>query len=120
VCHWLPIAARWSASLRTSAICGWPSTAARDLVAAALATHGVVFFRDQDLTPEQHVAFAAPTWGLTGTTVGPAPNGAAARRVSAWARRDMGKVSAVGGIANPLRAETYFDPSLFLDVAAKA
>ncbi|RVU21069.1 ABC transporter substrate-binding protein [Methylobacterium oryzihabitans] len=27
---------------------------------------------------------------------------------------------AVGGIANPLRAESYFDPSLFLDVAAKA
>ncbi|RVU21068.1 TauD/TfdA dioxygenase family protein [Methylobacterium oryzihabitans] len=32
--------------------------AARDLVAEALATRGVVFFRDQDLTPEQHVAFA--------------------------------------------------------------
>jgi taurine dioxygenase len=29
-----------------------------DVIRAALAEHGVVFFRDQPLTPEQHVAFA--------------------------------------------------------------
>jgi len=29
-----------------------------DEVQAAFAEHGVVFFRDQELTPEQHIAFA--------------------------------------------------------------
>ena len=32
--------------------------AARDAIAAALARHGVVFFRDQDLAPEQQIALA--------------------------------------------------------------
>ena len=32
--------------------------AARDAIREALFAHGVLFFRDQDITPDQHVAFA--------------------------------------------------------------
>ena len=35
-----------------------PSAAAWRRIDDAFAAHGVIFFRDQDLTPEQHVAFA--------------------------------------------------------------
>ncbi len=31
---------------------------ARDAIQAALVEHGVLFFRDQDVTPEQHLDFA--------------------------------------------------------------
>lgn len=39
-------------------IAGGLDTAAVDAIRAALAEHGVVFFRDQQLSPEQHIAFA--------------------------------------------------------------
>jgi taurine dioxygenase len=44
-----------------------------DEVQRAFVEHGVIFFRDQDLTPEQHIEFAQ-RWGRSTSTATSRPS----------------------------------------------
>ena len=57
-----PISAALGAEIHGVDLAGELSEAGFGEIRAALWRHGVIFFRDQDLTPEQHLAFAR-RWG---------------------------------------------------------
>ena len=53
-----PLAAQVGAEILGVDLAGSPSPAVLDEIRRVLGEYGVVFFRDQQLTPEQHIAFA--------------------------------------------------------------
>ena len=53
-----PLAAQVGAEILGVVLAGSPSPAVLDEIRRVLGEYGVVFFRDQQLTPEQHIAFA--------------------------------------------------------------